>query len=185
MSVKAKTSLFRDLLYLREVIIYRQISAAAEKNGIKSSNLSRIVKNVEQHTGKQMFYRNSHGLTPTAEALKFADIIEELDNILKRLKLMIDQSSSTHELKLYIPENVELKCLDTFMQENKVNIQICTLEQNADVIISYTRPDKADEMISVKNTLGSGVQQTIWICAANSNLPLKLAQFIISQIHFQ
>ena len=71
MSVKSKTTLFRDLLYFKEVVAAQQISAAAEKNGIKPSNLSKIIQNLEIMTTRKLFKRSSRGFEPTSEALIF------------------------------------------------------------------------------------------------------------------
>lgn len=56
MSVKSKSSLFRDLLYLREVICCGQISRAANNNGIKASNLSKIITDIENVSQKNYSY---------------------------------------------------------------------------------------------------------------------------------
>ena len=49
MSVKLKTSMFRDLLYLHEVIIHKQINAAAIKNGIRH-RLKSLLKSKTKRT---------------------------------------------------------------------------------------------------------------------------------------
>lgn len=185
MSVKAKTSLFRDLLYIQEIILHRRISAAAEKNGIKPSNLSHIVREMEDRLGKPLFYRNARGLTPTPEAMKISSAFSRIELLLAELGHQINPTLPINAIKLYIPEGLTIHGLSEFAAQNKFEIGLVNQEKNSDVIVSYTKPAEAEHLISVENRIGTGVQQTIWVCAVNCETPLRLARFIISQMHFQ
>lgn len=180
MSIKLKSSLFRDLLYLNEVIKYSQINAAAEQNGIKSSNLSKIIKNIEDLTQQKMFIRTNKGLTPTIEALKLSEQIIKMENCFNEMSDNLLNYHFEKKLKLCIPENMQLKNLHLF----KDAILVYTKEETlADVIVSYNKPQNAEELIVVENFIGTDFVQKIWISAKNCPTALNLARFIIYQMH--
>lgn len=185
MSVKAKTALFRNLLYIQEIILHRRISVAAEKNGIKASNLSHIVREMEQRLGRPLFYRNARGLTPTEDALKIAGAFVQIERLLNNLNQEINPQLPINAIKLHLPESLTINGLCEFANQNNLEIGMTNDEKSADVIVSYQRPAESDYLISVENKIGNGIQQTIWVCAIDRELPLKLARFIISQMHAQ
>lgn len=47
-TIKTKISLLRELLALKQVIDLGQIQAAADRNGIKHSNLSKLITDLEE-----------------------------------------------------------------------------------------------------------------------------------------
>lgn len=185
MSVKSKTAIFRDLLYLQQVIACRRLNAAAEKNGIKASNLSNIIKQMEQRFNKQLFYRNPQGLTPTTDALEIMSGFENIEQLFNRFCQQIDPSLPPSAVKLFIPNNLQIRGLADFATQNNLIIGESKNQKTADVIVSYTEPHENNSLVSVENHIGKEIQQTIWVCAINQENPLKLARFIIGQMHSQ
>ena len=180
MSIKLKASLFRDLLYVNEVVKFSQINAAAEQNGIKSSNLSKIIKNLEDLTQQKLFIRTNKGLAPTIEAIKLSEQITKIENCFDEMSANILNRHFEKKLKLFIPDNIQIKNLHTY----KEALLIYTKDENsADVIVSYQKPQNANNLIVVENTVGSDFIQKIWISAKNTTLALNLSRFIICQIH--
>ena len=47
-TIKTKISLLRELLALKQVIDLGQIQVAADRNGIKHSNLSKLITDLEE-----------------------------------------------------------------------------------------------------------------------------------------
>lgn len=176
---KIKALLFRDLLYLKEVVKIGQICATARKNGVKASNLSKILKDLETRFNTKFLTRTPHGVLPTHEALlltqKIEQIEDELDSVLKNF----NATGSLKTLKLFLPANLEIKNLYKYQ---KTKVMISSSEKNADVIVSFKKPQKAEQMITVENTFGKGVVQSVWVCCINKPEALDLARFIISQI---
>lgn len=79
---KTNLSFFKELLALKEVIDAGQIQGAARRNGIKQSNLSKIVSDLEAELNTPLLNRSPKGVEPTNTArLLYADI----DNIAKSL----------------------------------------------------------------------------------------------------
>lgn len=180
MSVKSKSSLFRDLLYLREVIYCGQISRAANNNGIKASNLSKIITDIENVSQKKLFLRASHRLTPTADAVKLAHDITKIETLLQQI---IDSSFTPHqltEIKLYKPENLQLNFLSDY--NSNLKITECAIRDKCDVCIDYTAPVNTENLIVTKCQLGSKIAQTIWVSAVNTPQAVKLAEEIIADM---
>lgn len=180
MSIKSKAILFRNLLYLNEVIQLSQISAAAEKNGIKASNLSKIIKELEDMLQQQLFIRTNSGLIPTDEALKLSKLINQTEANFNNLIEKIEYFETKKILYLYTPENIEIKNLKLFTQKKVV---LCQSADNADVIISYSKPQNHKNLITVENNFGTEFKQKIWVSSSNSKAAIELAKFIIYQMH--
>lgn len=180
MLIKSKAILFRNFLYLNEVIKLTQISAAAEKNGIKAANLSKIIKDLENTIQKQLFIRTNKGLIPTAEAIRLSKLISQSENLFNNISAQILNHETKKTLNLFIPNNIEIRNLHLF---NEAKILFCNDETNADVIISYKKPNQLLKIITVENSIGNTFNQKIWVSAINSTKALNLARFIICQLH--
>lgn len=184
MSVKSKTTLFRDLLYFKEVVAAQQISAAAEKNGIKPSNLSKIIQNLEIMTTKKLFKRSSRGFEPTSEAIKLAELISNAEKSFDFCAQKLKRQNQSGILNLYLPKNIKLKNLESFCKKNPdITLVFCTSIAEADVFVDYTPPQNADALICVQNNIGLNFEQNIWVCAVEQKDAFSLAQFIISEMH--
>ena len=182
MSVKMKTSLFRDFLYLHEVITHGKISSAALKNGIKASNLSNIVKNLEKIISKKLFLRHANGLIPTTEALNLDKQITYLENLFDKTAAFFVTENHFGNIALYLPENLHFDNLEKFCREHSCTISKAEVPEQADVIVSYV-PINIPEMITVENTIGRQIRQTIWIASINKEKPLRLAEQLITWLH--
>ena len=180
MSIKSKAILFRNFLYLNDVVKVLQINKSAENNGIKSSNLSKIIKDLEDITGKKLFIRTNKGLIPTQDAIALSDNISKLESSFNQLTEQILKKESNETLSLYLPDNIEIKNTPAF---NFSAFLICKDINKADVIVSYSKPDNCDNLIVTENYIGDNLKQKIWVCSINSPSALNLAQSIIRLLH--
>ena len=57
-TIKTKTAFLRELLALKEVIDTGQIQAAAERNGIKHSNMSKMISDLESRFKATLLIRS-------------------------------------------------------------------------------------------------------------------------------
>ena len=186
MSVKSKIALSRDLLYFKEVVVAKQISAAASKNGIKPSNLSKIIQGLENSAAKKLFIRNSRGLEPTSEALKIAELIGGAEKHFDSCIQKISKKNTPGILNLYLPPNLKIKNLNTFCKNHDgLTVVFCPTTIEADVWVDYEAPIQSDGWICVQNHIGRNFDQIIWVCAVNEKIPVELAQFIISEMYHQ
>ncbi len=88
-TIKTKVAFLRELLALKEVIDIGQIQAAAERNGIKHSNLSKMIADLEARFKTTLLIRSSAGSVPTNTTRQLYSDIEvisdALDNLLQNL----------------------------------------------------------------------------------------------------
>ena len=74
-TLKNKVILLRELLALKEVVDRGSIQIAANKNGIKNSNMSQLIKNLESLLGVKLINRNFDGSQPTnSTQIRYNDI---------------------------------------------------------------------------------------------------------------
>lgn len=106
-TLKSKVILLRELLALKEVVDKGSIQIAANKNGIKNSNMSRLIKNLEASLGVKLINRNFDGSQPTnSTQIIYNDIcaIEELLN--KILDTFIDQDDLSGYMSVWAEEGL-------------------------------------------------------------------------------
>ena len=88
-TIKTKMTLLRALFALKEIIDLGQIQAAADRNGIKHSNMSKMIADLENRFKTTLLIRSSMGSVPTnATRQLYADIetiSDALNNILESL----------------------------------------------------------------------------------------------------
>ena len=97
-TLKTKIILLKELLALKEVVDKGSIQIAAGENGIKNSNLSQLIKDLEDRFDTKLINRNFDGSQPTNSAqLIYNDIcaIEELLNKISENFVDIDALSGS------------------------------------------------------------------------------------------
>lgn len=97
-TLKTKILLLKELLALKEVVDKGSIQIAACENGIKNSNLSQLIKNLEERFNTKLINRNFDGSQPTnSTQLIYNDIciIEETLNKISEKFLDIDVLSGS------------------------------------------------------------------------------------------
>ena len=98
-TIKAKTAFLRELLALKEVIDIGQIHAAAERNGIKHSNFSKMITDLETKFKTRLLIRSSSGSVPTNTTRQLYADIESISNALDNI---ITNLTGPEELTGYI-----------------------------------------------------------------------------------
>ena len=98
-TIKAKTAFLRELLALKEVIDIGQIHAAAERNGIKHSNFSKMITDLETRFKTRLLIRSSSGSVPTNTTRQLYADIESISNALDNI---ITNLTGPEELTGYI-----------------------------------------------------------------------------------
>lgn len=92
---KANLSFLRELFALKEVMDAGQIQGAARRNGIKQSNLSKIISDLETELNTPLLNRSPKGVEPTNTArLLYTDI----ESIVKSLDKISAEFSDAEEL---------------------------------------------------------------------------------------
>ena len=97
-TLKTKLILLKELLALKEVVDKGSIQIAASENGIKNSNMSQLIKGLEDRFNTKFINRGFDGSMPTKSAqLIYNDIcaIEELLNKISENFVDIDALSGS------------------------------------------------------------------------------------------
>ena len=84
--LKRNMILLKKLMTLKEVIDFGQIQMAASKNGLRQSNFSHLISQLENDLKCNLLMRSSTGVTPTntaqllyVEIQKISDILENIN----------------------------------------------------------------------------------------------------------
>ena len=97
-TLKSKLILLKDLLALKEVVDKGSIQIAANENGIKNSNMSQLIKDLEDRFDTKLINRSFDGSLPTNSAqIIYNDIcaIEELLNKISETFVDMDALSGS------------------------------------------------------------------------------------------
>ena len=149
-TIKSKCQLFKEFVALKEVSDSGQISSVAYKNGIKPTNLSKLITSLEERLHTTLISRTAKGIYPLSEAVKINEIT---DRILNEFDLLYaqyhDEKKLTGAISIWAEEdyigNYFLEKLQRFSQQFpclKINIfsgDKVNLSQ-MDIIISSELP---------------------------------------------
>lgn len=98
-TIKTKLTLLKELLALKEVIDAGQIQIAANNNGIKHSNLSKMISDLESRMNATLLQRIPTGCLATNAT---PEIYSHIETISKVLDAILDVTSPHEELTGYI-----------------------------------------------------------------------------------
>jgi len=137
-TLKSKTLLLKELLALKEVVDKGSIQIAANENGIKNSNLSQLIKDLEDRFNTKLINRGFDGSQPTNSAqLIYNDIcvIEEVLN--KILETFVDIDALSGSMSVWTEEGLfgsfMLKDLSEFYAKYpKIRLELL-MKQNPDI----------------------------------------------------
>jgi len=182
MSVKTQISFLKSLLYIEQIMREGTISRAADKNGLKASNLSKMLKELEKQMDKQLFVRTPQGMVPTKEAKEAALEINRLSKMIDDLaRKYCKGADMCGELRLFVSKGLEISASEKVFQKALKTDDM----QAADVIVSTEKPLFAESMICVENKIGHQIKQSIFVCAKNNKRAIDFATKIISILHRQ
>ena len=106
-TLKSKLILLKELLALKEVVDKGSIQIAACENGVKNSNMSQLIKNLEDRFGTKFINRGFDGSQPTNSAqIIYNDIcaIEELLN--KITETFVDLDALSGSMSVWTEEGL-------------------------------------------------------------------------------
>ena len=145
-TIKTKVSFLKELLALKEVIDLGQIHAAADRNGIKHSNMSKMLTDLESRFKTALLIRGSAGCLPTNASRQLYNDIELIsdEEISKSIELVLihKQNLTTKQVAKEASRNFGFKStskktadrinsvLDLMIANNKVKITNDIVEIN-------------------------------------------------------
>lgn len=170
MSRDIKSSLLkiRQILCLGSAAYYGSISKAAEKSGMKQSNFSSIIKDLELESGEKLLNRYNRGVDLTEAGAEFYVLSCELEKILGRTRCLNSKAFNiSGAVRLWTSDGLGVgylsKCFPAFYAlYPKVNIDIiCSLEmpqpEQFDMALLYEEPKGSSFTIIDKYDLQFGL----------------------------
>lgn len=181
MSIKQKISLIKTALYFNEVLREEKISAAAQKNGIKPANLSKIISEFEKAVNIPLIYRDNKGIRPTNCGLKISETINELEQAVCKLENFIRLPSDI-TLTYYFSPGMTLKSLHDFEQQHPDwTLSSAVSPQEAHLSILTTPPDWDCDYTCLQTP--GNISQKLWItCRMEHPEAVLFYDFIILQL---
>ena len=141
-TIKTKVSLLRELLALKEVIDLGQIQAAADKNGIKHTNMSKLITGLEERFKTIMLIRSPLGCLPTNASRQLYNQIEIITNTLDEInKELTETDDLVGNILLWTEEgffgsSVLLEVSKLYARNRKIRLDVMT-----DRTVSKVNPD--------------------------------------------
>lgn len=183
MIIKSQILFLKSIFYLAAVIENGSITKAAEKNGIKQANLSRIIKDLEKSLATPLFVRKGTGLVPTQEAMvlyREALVLQEKLKVVQSLNMT--RPEKTTPVLLYKPDSLSL---DFLKEVSAIKIKYTPSVQDFDVGVFYEKPVQLNNSYQIgKYDMHIGkITQHLWIaCLTEKPEACALADFIISRL---
>ena len=144
-TVKTKTLLLKELLALKEVVDKGSIQTAACENGIKNTNLSQLVKSLEDRFNTKLITRGFEGSQPTRSAQMIYDDICNIEELLHKIAdNFVDKNALSGSMSVWTEEgligSVMLKDFaDFYAKYPKIRLELLMKQSpdisNTDVLI--------------------------------------------------
>ena len=155
MPVRQNILIFKLLSHFVTVVDYKQLKGAAEFLGLKQSNLSKEMRDLEELVGKKLMFRTSHGTEITADGQRLYGMATDC---IERVALLIDdyKCGETHNSITLRAPSATLRSfyyyLDDFQHKhpnitcNFISDEILnnSMMKDVDVCITYCRDNWMD-----------------------------------------
>ena len=106
-TLKSKLILLKELLALKEVVDKGSIQIAACENGIKNSNLSQLIKNLEDRFDTKLINRSFDGSLPTNSAQIIYNDICAIEGLLNKItETFVDMDALSGSMSVWTEEGL-------------------------------------------------------------------------------
>ncbi len=180
MSLKKQLAVIKYLLALNSTVKFGSINTAAAKNGIKPSNLSRLISEFEEIVGGKLLNRTPKGVSPTVLGTKVCALAEQIEHELE--KADCEEDKDIQIIKIYVSSELEFTDFENFFADfNNAIIVLTPRRKQADIIISGQAPKDKTHFVEI--TLSGALRRKIWFQSkSEKELPLKVIDFIIAKL---
>lgn len=180
MSLKKQLAIIKYLLALNSTVKCGSINTAATKNGIKPSNLSRLISEFEEIIGGKLLTRTPKGVNPTALGTKVCALAEQIEHELEKANQ--EEDKNLQIIKIFVSAELEFNNFENFFTDFNNAIIVLTQRRNqADIIISGHTPGDKNNFVEI--TLSGELKHKIWLQSrTEKELPLKVIDFIIAKL---
>ena len=180
MIIKSKMLIIKSMLYLSAIIQNGTISLTAEENGIKSTNLSKMIKEFEEMIGLKLLTRNQSGMNPTSEGLKLCKLMEGIEDFFTQLQEIQQETKTKQEIKLYVQDSFSVN-LDNFSSGYLVNITK-NLNDCQVAILNKVPQRYQDYKTTPVNIKNNNLVTSFYIIAKNDDSCTLLYDYLTSNI---
>lgn len=105
-TIKTRVTLLKELLALKEVIDTGQIQIAANKNGIKHSNMSKLISDLETRLNATLLQRTPAGSLPTSATPEIYSAIETICSTLNKIEQVTPEEELTGYISVMVAEGL-------------------------------------------------------------------------------
>lgn len=105
-TIKTRVTLLKELLALKEVIDTGQIQIAANKNGIKHSNTSKLISELETRLNATLLQRTPAGSLPTSATPEIYSAIETICSTLDKIEQVTPEEELTGYISVMVAEGL-------------------------------------------------------------------------------
>lgn len=167
MNIKRQASIIRQMLYLLATIRNGKITQTAEENGIKTSNLSSLLKDLEEFSGTTLLTRKSDGVEATAAGKELFDLALEFEKTLDKFQNIQNQIKKVKTVTFYLPEHLSFD-IDSYRGRAQID-KVGTYTDCEVGILEFCPEDTAPETEITRVIIESN-QLTInlWVVCKNS-----------------
>lgn len=166
MNMNSDLATLKKIFLFRETTKYRSISTTALNLGLKQSNLSKAIKDLEIYLGTRLFGRIHNGVVLTEEGEYVIRQVQKIDESLHAIKSLSEESHAiSGNISLWTTDGLGAWCVSTHLGEfyNKypdVTIEIkCSneipdiLPREADVAVVFEEPRTSSAKTISEHTL--------------------------------
>ena len=158
----------RELLCLEEAVRCGSITQAATNNGMKQSNMSAQIKNLELSLNEKLISRLSNGIKLTEVGYEYYSLACELKNIIEKSQnINTSETNISGAIRLWTSDGLGLgvlsQCFHVFYQKYpKVNVEItCSLDMpklnEFDMALVFQKPQNKSLTVKKEYCLQFGL----------------------------
>lgn len=169
------------MLYLLATIRNGKINVTAEENGIKNSNLSQLLKDLENETGVTLLNRKNDGIEATEAGMELYKIAAEFEESLHKLDNLQRLAKHAPEIKFYLPANLTVDLHDF---ESDCYVNYTKFDKNYDIaVLSYEPEGKDDLYVTKVISENNRLTTTWWVTSKNDNKKAaELHKFLVDSL---
>ena len=183
MNIKRESAIIRQMLYLLATIRNGKITRTAEENGIKTSNLSSLLKDLEKAAGVPLLNRKSDGVEPTTAGRELYKLAREFEETLQKFRNMQSRIKHNEEVYLYLPPNEEV-ALDAYEDKEYITVVDSFHESDVAILNDAAPVDEAESETTRVIVQNNVLLTNLWIVCRKKQdeKAVRLYRFLVDSI---
>ena len=157
-TLKTKILLLKELLALKEVVDKGSIQIAANENGIKNSNLSQLIKNLEDRFNTKLINRGFDGSQPTNSAQIIYNDICHIEEILNKIsQTFVDMDALSGSMSVWTEEGL----IGSFILKNLSEFYAKYPKIRLELLMKQEPDISTTDVLIVKSKLHPNIHGTV------------------------